>query len=64
MDLARKRVVGGGAESRDPDPLEEDREILDFFGQLWFVPDSSSTLKPRVRRGRRRQPEFWSGSTR
>jgi hypothetical protein len=40
--------------SKDPDPPEDEGAIMEFFGQLWLVPDVRSpgnSKTPRVRPG-------------
>jgi hypothetical protein len=35
--------AGAGAGPRDPNPLDEDGAIEEFFGQLWFFPSEKKT---------------------
>jgi hypothetical protein len=45
-----------GSTRTSPDPTDEGGEIVDFFGQLWLIPDEKSPLKTprsRVRPGER-----------
>jgi hypothetical protein len=48
-----KRVETRKLAIRDPDPDEEGGAILEFYGQLWLVPDATTPPpKSRVRRER------------
>jgi hypothetical protein len=52
-DLRGNRARGlqsSGSTRTSPDPTDEGGEIVDFFGQLWLIPDEKSPLKtPRTR---------------
>jgi hypothetical protein len=58
-DLRGNRARGlqcSGSTRTSPDPTDEGGEIVDFFGQLWLIPDEKSPLKTprsRVRPGER-----------
>jgi hypothetical protein len=56
-DSKRNRALGrqrSGSKSKDPDPSKDEGAIVEFFGQLWLVPEDRSpriSKSPRVRPG-------------
>jgi hypothetical protein len=47
-DSWEKRAQGAETTIQDSDATEDGGAIVEFFGQLWFVPDSSPSPHPRV----------------
>jgi hypothetical protein len=56
-DSRRERAEEPGVVARNPDPLEDGGAIMEFFGQLWYVPDSTHP-DSRVREGVTAQGEL------